>query len=81
MEKNIWKKYLEIFARRIGFCVFYVNAGIYYTNTTYASIYVENAESDWILPAESDSAQYWIPPAQFDIIGFMFVAQVGLMSV
>ena len=41
-------------AHRIGFCIFDVNAGIYYTNSIYASIDVENAESDWILPAESD---------------------------
>ena len=34
-----------------------------------ASIYVENAESNWILPAELDAR------------GLMFVAQVGLISV
>ena len=39
----------------------------------YASFYVENAESN--------SAQYWILPAELDMIGLIFVAQVGLILV
>ena len=43
-------------AHRIGFCVFYVNAGIYSISILYASIYVENAESNSAGRIQLDSA-------------------------